>query len=238
MTKYKRALLKLSGECLKPEGKSSGVDFKSAHWLAQEIALASKSGVELAVVIGGGNIIRGAKLAEEQKVDQTTTDAMGMLATGINVLALKAALENIGCQTIAMCAFPVGSYLEAYSGSKAKRYLSEKKIVLLAGGTGWPYFSTDSGAALRSLEINSDALLKGTKVDGVYDADPQKDKKAKRFESLTYDEIIEKKLGVMDLTAVTMCREHKLPLVVFDTFKDGNLARVVKGEEIGTVVYG
>lgn len=235
---YKRALLKLSGECLIPKGKDSGLDLESADWIASEIKQASRVGAQIAIVIGGGNIVRGAKASKAVSIDQSTADAMGMLATAVNSLALKAAIEKQGLEAAAMCAFPVGNFLETYSAAKARHHMEKKRIVILAGGTGSPYFTTDTGAALRAVEIKADILLKGTKVDGVYDSDPMKNKSAKRFDELSYDEVIARKLEVMDLTAITLCRENKMPLMVFDAFKKGNLAKVFEGERIGTVVYG
>ena len=238
MTKYKRVLLKLSGECFLPKGEKRGVSFVSAKWLARELIKAHKVGVEIAIVIGGGNLMRGAVASKKENVDQKTSDIMGMIATSMNGLALKAAFSSEGVDSVVMNAFQIGDYIEAFSEENAKRYLGQKKVLILTGGTGKPFCTTDSGASMRAIAIKANALLKGTKVDGIYDSDPVKEADAKRFESITYDEVLDKKLGIMDLAAVRQCRDNEIPIVVFDTFRDGNLEKVIKGENIGTVVYG
>jgi uridylate kinase len=225
---YKRILLKISGESLAEQGQF-GISPGELAVIAAEIAAAKQSAsFDLAVVVGGGNIIRGAKLAAAGKFDQSTADYMGMLGTVINGLALKEALAAVGVESRVMSAILLPSVAESFIRPRALRHFEKGRVVILTAGTGNPYFTTDTCASLRAIELNADVLLKATKVDGVYTADPRKDPGAKRYESLTFGEAVEKQLGVMDLTALTMCMEHKLPLIVFD-YK-------VPGEPIGTLV--
>jgi uridylate kinase len=231
---YKRVLLKLSGETF------SGVDVRGLHQeridaLAGALKEATGLGVELAVVVGGGNIFRGFP-ASAQGLDRETADSMGMLATIINGLALEEALLRAGAGARALSAITVGEFVPAYSPRKARRYLEDGQVVILTGGTGKPYFSTDTAAALRAAELGADALLKATKVDGIYDADPRKHPDAKRFPCVTYEEFINRGLRVMDTTAVVLCMENTIPIVVFDMTREGNLLRVLMGEEMGSMV--
>ncbi|MEY4182368.1 MAG: uridylate kinase [Planctomycetota bacterium] len=233
---YKRILLKISGESLAEQGQF-GISPGELAVIAAEIAAAKQSAsFDLAVVVGGGNIIRGAKLAAAGKFDQSTADYMGMLGTVINGLALKEALAAVGVESRVMSAILLPSVAESFIRPRALRHFEKGRVVILTAGTGNPYFTTDTCASLRAIELNADVLLKATKVDGVYTADPRKDPGAKRYESLTFGEAVEKQLGVMDLTALTMCMEHKLPLIVFDYKVPGNITRAVRGEPIGTLV--
>lgn len=235
--KYKKVLLKLSGETLLPKGDRHGVCFTAADHIAHEIKSIYDIGVDVGVVIGGGNIFRGAS-SEATGMDRATADHMGMLATVINSLALQNSLENVGIVTRVMTALEVRSIAEPYIRRRATRHLEKRRVIVFAGGTGNPYFSTDTAAALRAAETHADVVLKATKVDGVYDADPVKDPNAKRFDSLTYMDCLKKRLKVMDSTAISLCMDNNLPIIVFDFFKTGNLLKVVMGENIGTVVYG
>jgi len=234
MVKYKRVLLKLSGESLQGE-QNYGISTEMLNAYAQEIAAAVKHGAQVAIVIGGGNIFRG--LAGTNKgFDRVKGDQMGMLATVINSIALESALTNHGVKAKVLTSIrmePVGEY---YSAHKARELLNEGVVAILAGGTGNPFFTTDTASALRGVEIEAQVLLKGTRVDGVYTADPEKDPKAVRFEEITFQEAYSKQLKVMDLTAFTMCSENNLPIVVFDMNKPGNLTKVILGEKIGTLV--
>ena len=233
---YKRILLKISGESLAEQGQF-GISPSELAVIAAEIAAAKQSApFDLAVVVGGGNIIRGAKLAAAGKFDQSTADYMGMLGTVINGLALKEALAAVGVESRVMSAILLPSVAESFIRPRALRHFEKGRVVILTAGTGNPYFTTDTCASLRAIELNADVLLKATKVDGVYTADPRKDPSARRYESLTFGEAVEKQLGVMDLTALTMCMEHKLPLIVFDYKVPGNITRAVRGEPIGTLV--
>ncbi len=234
MAAYERVILKVSGESLRG-ADGAPVSADSAAWLAGEIRGATAAGAEVGVVIGGGNIIRGAVAAGDGS-DRVTTDSMGMLATVINALALRLALENQGQSAVVMSAVPSGSVTEPFSARRARALLKNGTVVMFAGGTGNPFFSTDTAAALRAAEVGAHALLKGTKADGVYDADPAIHPDAKRFEEIAYLEVIERRLGVMDMTAFSLCRDLGLPIVVFDLFRDGNIRRVVEGETIGTLV--
>ena len=235
--RFDRVVLKVSGESLSKPGEL-GIDPEELGLLAEEIADAYRkaSPLQLAVVVGGGNIIRGARLAATGKVDQSTADYMGMLGTVINGLALKEALAAVGVESRVMSAILLPSVAESFIRPRALRHFEKGRVVILTAGTGNPYFTTDTCASLRAIELNADVLLKATKVDGVYTADPRKDPGAKRYASLTFGEAVEKQLGVMDLTALTMCMEHKLPLIVFDYKVPGNITRAVRGEPIGTLV--
>lgn len=232
---YRRVLLKVSGEALCAAG-SSGIDHAELELIAKEIHAAAQLGTELAVVVGGGNIIRGGTLARQGKFDQAQADYMGMLGTAINGLALKEALEHLGQPARVMSALSITSVAERYIRGRALRHLEKGRVVIFVCGTGNPFFTTDSAAALRASEIGADAVLKATKVDGIYDKDPNKHDDAVRYEELTFSEAIEKQLQVMDITAFAMCRERNIPIVVFDMKRPGNIAEVVSGVPHGTRV--
>ena len=231
---YKRILLKLSGEALLGE-RSHGVDPKRILAYSKEIKEIVDSGIELAIVIGGGNIFRGVSGASNG-IDRVQADYMGMLATIINGLALQSSLEELKVQTRLQTAVKIEAVAEPYIKRKAVRHLEKKRVVIFGAGTGNPFFTTDSAAVLRAIEINADAILKGTRVDGIYDIDPEKNENAVKFKHLTYDEAINKKLKVMDSTAFTLSQENKLPIIVFNMNKPGNLKKIVEGSEIGTIV--
>lgn len=233
--KYKRILLKLSGESLMGE-QGYGIDSKRLGEYAEQIKNIADSGVQIAIVIGGGNIFRGLQGAAKG-FDRVKGDQMGMLATVINSLALSSALEAIGQPVkvfTALNMYPIGDY---YSNRNAIEAMEQGVVSIIAGGTGNPYFTTDTGSALRGIEVMADVMLKGTRVDGIYTADPEKDPTAVKFDSITYDEVYNRGLRVMDLTATALCKENNLPIVVFDMDTPGNLAKVVAGEKIGTLVY-
>lgn len=231
---YQRILLKLSGEALLGQ-EDYGIDPVIIHRIAVEIGDVTRSGVEVAVVIGGGNIFRGAGLAKSG-IDRVTGDHMGMLATVMNSLALQDALERIGVDARVMSAISVHDVCEDYIRRRAIRHLEKGRVVICAGGTGNPFFTTDTAAALRAIEIDADIVLKATKVDGVYSADPVKDTAAVLYNQLGYDRVIESKLGVMDANAIVLCRDQRMPIRVFNVFDEGNLVRIIKGEAIGTLV--
>jgi len=231
---YKRILLKLSGEALMGDQKY-GIDPKRLAEYADEIKTVVDKGVEVAIVIGGGNIFRGLSGAG-QGMDRVQGDHMGMLATVINGLALQSALENIGVQTRLQSAIKINEVAEPFIRRRAIRHLEKGRVVIFGGGTGNPYFTTDSAAVLRAIEIDADVILKGTRVDGIYTSDPEKDKTATKFDSLSFQEVLTKGLKVMDTTAFTLSQENCLPIVVFDINTEGNLMRIVSGENIGTVV--
>ena len=231
---YTRILLKLSGEALLG-GEDYGIDPAIIHRIAAEIAEVTSLGIQLAIVIGGGNIFRGAGLAQSG-IDRVTGDHMGMLATVMNSLALQDALETIGQDARVLSAVSVHDVCEDYIRRRAVRHLEKHRVVICAGGTGNPFFTTDTAAALRAIEVGADIVLKATKVDGVYSADPVKDPSAKLYEHLGYDHVIESKLGVMDANAIVLCRGQGMPIRVFNVFDEGNLVRIVKGEAIGTLV--
>ena len=231
---YKRILLKLSGEALLGE-RSHGVDPKRILAYSKEIKEIVDSGIELAIVIGGGNIFRGISGASNG-IDRVQADYMGMLATVINGLALQSSLEELKVQTRLQTAVKIEAVAEPYIKRKAVRHLEKKRVVIFGAGTGNPFFTTDSAAVLRAIEINADAILKGTRVDGIYNIDPEKNENAVKFKHLTYDEAINKKLKVMDSTAFTLSQENKLPIIVFNMNKPGNLKKIVEGSEIGTIV--
>jgi uridylate kinase len=232
--KYKRILLKLSGEALMGDA-DYGIDPKVITRLAREAIEVQRSGVEVAIVIGGGNIFRGEGLAKAG-MDRVTGDHMGMLATVMNSLALQDALEKLGARARVMSAIKINQVAEDFIRRRAVRHLEKGRITIFAAGTGNPFFTTDSAAALRAIEISADLLLKATKVDGVYSADPKKDATAQRFEKLTYDQVIERKLAVMDTAAIALCRDHRIPLRIFDMSREGDLMRIMRGEPIGTLV--
>lgn len=232
--KYNRILLKLSGEALMGD-KPFGLDTERLSEYAEEIKTVVATGVELGIVIGGGNIFRGLKGAGEG-MDRVQADHMGMLATVINGLALQSALESAGIQTRLSSAIEMDKICEPFIRRRAIRHLEKKRVVIFAAGTGNPYFTTDTGATLRAIEIQADVILKGTRVDGIYDSDPEKNSSAKKYDSISFEEVFKKGLNIMDLTAFTLSNENKLPIVVFDMNKPGNLLSVVKGENIGTLV--
>ncbi len=231
---YKRVLLKLSGEALLGE-KSYGVDPKRILAYSEEIKEIIDSGVEIAIVIGGGNIFRGVSGASNG-IDRVQADYMGMLATVINGLALQSSLEDLKVQTRLQTAFKIEAVAEPYIKRKAVRHLEKKRVVIFSGGTGNPFFTTDSAAVLRAIEINADIILKGTRVDGIYNNDPEKNKDAFKFKQISYDEAIAKKLKVMDSTAFTLSKENELPIIVFNMNKPGNLKKIINGKEVGTIV--
>jgi uridylate kinase len=233
--KFKRILLKLSGEALLGQ-HSHGIDAAILAYLAEEIKEVVDLGVEVALVIGGGNIFRGAARSKEFEMERTVADYMGMLATVINGLALQNALEKAGIPTRVITAIEMHQIAEPYIRRRAIRHLEKKRVVVFVAGTGNPYFTTDTAAALKSVEVDADILLKGTKVDGVYSADPLQNKDAKFFKRLSYMDVINKELKVMDSTAVTLCMENKLPILVFSFLEKGNLKKVVLGKDIGTRV--
>jgi uridylate kinase len=232
--KYKRVLLKLSGEALMGE-KQFGIDNNRIMQYAEEIKSISDMGIEVGIVIGGGNIFRGVQ-AERGGMDRTQGDYMGMLATMINSMALQAALESLGLQTRLQSAIEMNAIAEPYIKRKAVRHLEKGRIVIFGAGTGNPFFTTDSAASLRAIEIDAEVILKGTRVDGIYTADPEKDPTATKYSNLTFDEAYSKGLNVMDMTAFTLCKENNVPIIVFDMNTPGNLARVISGETIGTLV--
>lgn len=232
--KFKRILLKLSGEALMGE-ENYGIDPNVIKRLATEIKEVRDLGIQVGVVIGGGNIFRGAGLAESG-IDRVAGDHMGMLATVMNSLALQNALEKLGVFTRVMSAIKINRVCEDYLQRRAVRHLEKGRVVVFAAGTGNPFFTTDSAASLRAIEINADLLLKSTKVDGVYSADPVKDPNAVKYERLTYDEVLQKKLMVMDATAIVMCRDQDMPLQIFDGTVPGGLMKIINGEQIGTIV--
>ena len=231
---FKRILLKLSGEALMGDDES-GIDTSILARIAGEILELRHLGVEVGMVIGGGNLFRGAGLARAG-MDRVTADHMGMLATVMNSLAMQDTLERVGVFTRVMSAIRINQVCEDYIRRRAVRHLEKGRVVIFAAGTGNPFFTTDSAASLRAIEVNADVMLKGTKVDGIYSADPVKDATAVRYEQLTYDEALARKLGVMDATAIVMCREHNLPLKVFNINRHGDLVRIVCGENVGTTV--
>ena len=233
-TKYTRVLLKLSGESLMGD-KSYGIDDKMLNAYADEIMAVAQTGVQLAIVIGGGNIYRGIESAANG-FDRVQGDHMGMLATMINSLALQSALEAKGQSTRLQSAIKMEQIAEPFIRRRAVRHLEKGRIVIFGSGTGNPYFTTDTAASLRAIEIEADVILKGTRVDGIYTADPEKDKTATKYERITFTEVYNKGLSVMDLTAFTLCKENNLPIIVFDMNKPGNLSRVVAGEQVGTLV--
>ena len=232
--KYKRILLKLSGEALMGE-KQFGIDNNRLMQYAKAIKEISEMNVEIGIVIGGGNIFRGVQ-AEKGGMDRTQGDYMGMLATMINSMALQSALESIGLITRLQSAIEMKQIAEPYIKRKAVRHLEKGRIVIFGAGTGNPFFTTDSAASLRAVEIESDVILKGTRVDGVYDSDPEKNSNALKFDSLTFDQAYDKQLKIMDMTAVTLCKENEIPVVVFDMNSPGNLKKVILGDKIGTLV--
>jgi len=234
--RFKRVLLKLSGEALMGE-KGFGIDPKVVKFIAGEIKGVLNSGVEIAIVIGGGNIFRGLE-ASAEGMERTTADYMGMLATVLNALALQNVLELAGIQTRVLSAIEMRELAEPYIRRRAVRHLEKGRVVIFAAGTGNPYFTTDTAAALRAVEIEADAILKATKVDGVYTSDPLKDPAARRFSEITYMDVLKKGLKVMDSTAISLCMENNLPIIVFNLRGKGNIKKILEGKKIGTIVKG
>ncbi|MDP3150528.1 MAG: UMP kinase [Ignavibacteria bacterium] len=232
--KYKRILLKLSGESLMGK-KGFGIDPEVLNFFADEIISIHKLGVQIGVVIGGGNIFRGLN-ASDQGIGRVTGDQMGMLATLINSLALQNSIELKGTYSRLMSSIKMDEIAEPYIRRRAIRHLEKGRVVIFGAGTGHPYFSTDTAASLRAVEVEADVIIKGTRVDGVFDADPEKVPEALKFDSISYIDILKKNLRVMDMTAISLCQENKLPLVVFNMDKPGNLLALIKGENVGTVV--
>lgn len=232
--KYKRVLLKLTGE-LFAEKDDKGINFAAYENIASQlIKICKKTGIELSIVVGGGNIFRGRERATN--VDEATADYMGMLATVINGMALQEALERLGAPTRMMTAFEINSVAEPYIRRKALRHLEKGRIVILTAGTGHPFFTTDSGAALRAIELHCDVILKASPVDGIFSEDPHKNCKAKMYDKLCYQEALEKHLEVMDATAFALCQKHKMPIIVFNIIKLGEMEKILRGEKIGTLV--
>ncbi len=235
--KYKRILLKLSGESLL--GKQEyGLDPEMLQLYARDVKEVVDQGLEVAIVIGGGNIFRGLQGAQGGVVDRATGDYMGMLATMINAMALQAAFEKEGLKSRLQSAIKMEEIAEPFIRRRAIRHLEKGRVVIFGAGTGSPYFTTDSAASLRAVEIGADAVLKGTRVDGIYSADPERDSSATKYREISFDEVLLKKLNVMDTTAFTLCQENDLPIIVFNMNQAGNLRKLVKGEDIGTVVRG
>lgn len=232
--KYKRVLLKLSGEALMGD-KEFGIDNKQLKHYAEQIKEITELGVELSIVIGGGNIFRGVQ-AEEGGMDRTHGDYMGMLATMINAMALQSALENYGINSRLLSAIEMKEIAEPYIRRRAVRHLEKGRVVIFGAGTGNPYFTTDSAASLRAIEINAEVIIKGTKVDGIYNRDPHKFADAVKYDNISFDEVYSNGLNVMDMTAFTLCKENNLPIIVFDINTKGNLKRIIEGEAIGTIV--
>jgi uridylate kinase len=231
---YKRILLKLSGESLMGD-KQYGIDNNQVMQYAHDIKGVYDTGVEIAIVVGGGNIFRGLS-AEKSGMERAQADYMGMLATVINCMALQNALESIGVETRLQSAIKMEQICEPYIRRRAMHHLEVGKIVIFGAGTGNPYFTTDTAASLRAIEIKADVVLKGTRVDGIYTADPEKDPSATRYDEISFQEVYDKGLNVMDMTAITLCQENKLPIIVFDMNKPGNFMKIAKGEAIGTLV--
>jgi uridylate kinase len=232
---YQRVLLKLSGEALGEQATGHGIDPDAVKLIARQIVRVVRQGVELAVVVGGGNILRGAEFSR-LGAHRASADYMGMLGTVINALALSDAIEQQGVDTRVLTAIEIRQVAEPFVRRRAEAHLERGRVVLLAAGTGNPFFTTDTAAALRARELDCDVLLKATKVDGVYTADPKRDKSAQRLTQLTHMEVLERQLGVMDASAISLCMESALPVVVFNLFEEGNIERVVRGEALGTLI--
>jgi uridylate kinase len=233
--KYKRILLKLSGESLMGD-RQYGIDNKRVLQYAEDIKSVFNAGIEIAVVVGGGNIFRGLS-AEKSGMERAQADYMGMLATVINCMALQSALEGIGIETRLQSAIKMEQICEPYIRRRAMTHLETGRVVIFGAGTGNPYFTTDTAASLRAIEIKADVVLKGTRVDGIYSADPEKDPTAVKYDEITFQEVYDKGLNVMDMTAITLCQENKLPIIVFDMNKAGNFRKIADGEAIGTRVH-
>lgn len=233
---YKRVLLKLSGEALGTPGDSRSISSPSLTYIAKEIASGLRKGTHLAIVIGGGNIWRGAR--DGRMIDRVTSDNMGMLATVINAMALQSALENEGVSTRVQTSITISQLAEPFIRRRALRHLEKGRVVIFAGGTGNPYFTTDTAAALRAAEINADVIFKATQVDGVYTGDPKKDPKAKLIKDITYMSAISKGLKFMDASALTLCMENHIPILVFDLHRSGNIRKALSGQKLGTLIRG
>jgi len=233
--KYKRILLKLSGEAL-IGNKNFGIDSNKLENYSHEIKNIQNLGIEIAIVIGGGNIYRGIE-SEKTGIDRVQGDYMGMLATVINCMALQSFLEKIGCDTRLLSGFNIDQVCEPFIRRKAIRHLEKNRIVIFGAGLGKPYFTTDSTASLRAIEIEADIVLKGTRVDGVYNSDPEISSSAKKFNEISFDDVYKKNLNIMDMTAFTLCKENNLPIIVFDMNKPGNLIKIIEGKKIGTLIY-
>ncbi|MBB6108156.1 UMP kinase [Mucilaginibacter lappiensis] len=233
--KYKRILLKLSGESLMG-ARQYGIDNTQVLQYAHDIKNVYDAGIEIAIVVGGGNIFRGLS-AEKSGMERAQADYMGMLATVINCMALQNALESIGVETRLQSAIKMEQICEPYIRRRAMHHLEVGKIVIFGAGTGNPYFTTDTAASLRAIEIKADVVLKGTRVDGIYTADPEKDPEAVRYDEISFQEVYDKGLNVMDMTAITLCRENKLPIIVFDMNQSGNFMKIAQGEAVGTLVH-
>lgn len=234
--RYKRVLLKISGEGLCEEGEF-GLQAAEIDNIARQCAEVAHMGVELAIVVGGGNFIRGSALSDNKRIQRATADYMGMLSTVINALALQETMESFGQPTRVLSAIGVYSVCEPFIRRRAVRHLEKGRTIILAAGTGNPFFTTDTCAALRATELQADVVLKATKVDGIYSSDPKKDPSAKLYDKITYEQVLKEKLRVMDLTAITLLMEQKLPLVVFNLKQNGNIKRVVTGEDVGTQIW-
>ena len=233
--KYKRILLKLRGEAL-IGNKNFGIDSNKLENYSNEIKNIQNLGIEIAIVIGGGNIYRGIE-SEKTGIDRVQGDYMGMLATVINCMALQSFLEKIGCDTRLLSGFNIDQVCEPFIRRKAIRHLEKNRIVIFGAGLGKPYFTTDSTASLRAIEIEADIVLKGTRVDGVYNSDPEISSSAKKFNEISFDDVYKKNLNIMDMTAFTLCKENNLPIIVFDMNKPGNLIKIIEGKKIGTLIY-
>lgn len=233
--KYKRTLLKLSGEAFLGK-RAHGIDASICAHLARQIKEVIKLGVEVALVVGGGNIFRGSPKSKEFEMERTVADYMGMLATVLNGLAFQNALENQGIPTRVMTAIEMNQIAEPYIRRRAMRHLEKKRVVIFVAGTGNPYFTTDTAAALRSIEIGAEVLLKGTKVDGVYSSDPLKDDKARLYKNLKHIDIVKRELKILDSTAATLCMENKLPIIVFNFTQENNLKNIILGKKLGTII--
>ena len=232
---YKRVLVKLSGEAMCPPG-SYGIDPAAVAGVVNEVLPVAKLGVQIGLVIGGGNFVRGRDLASDPHIQRATADYMGMLATVINALALQDALESHGLTTRVLSALSMSAVCEPFIRRRAVRHLEKGRVIILAGGTGSPFFTTDTCAALRSQEIHAQVLLKATKVDGVFDADPATNARAKKYDRLSYSKVLDDRLGIMDLTAISMCMESKIPIIVFALSKSGSLLAAVQGKPVGTII--
>lgn len=236
-TAYKRIMLKLSGQALEGAEGRGGIDFDTVGAFCDEVVAVARMGVEIGLVVGGGNIFRGER-GTDSGLDRPTGDYMGMLATVINALAIQACLEKRGIDTRVLSAIEMPPVAEPYIRRRATRHLDKGRIVIFAGGTGNPFFTTDTAAALRASEINAEILMKATRVDGVYDADPETNHDATRYDKLSYTDVLSRRLRVMDATAISLCRENNMPVLVFDLTQSGNLLKVIQGEPIGTLVKG
>jgi len=233
--RFRRVLIKLSGEAMAGE-MGFGIDPKIANYIAKEVVAVQKSGIQVALVVGGGNLIRGETFSAEGGIDRSVADQMGMLGTLMNALALQSSIEHAGCPTRVQSAIAIAQVAETFIRRRAIRHLEKDRVVVFASGTGNPYFTTDTAAVLRALEIEAQVLIKATRVDGIYDCDPRKHAEAKKYDSLTFNEAISKNLAVMDQTAFTMCREHNMPVIVLDFNQPGALLTAALGNKIGTYV--